>query len=292
MKKVLSIIITYNTGKNILKSYNAIKSTEYDVLIVDNGSNEDTIKYLKQIENDKDTTIIYLNNNEGIASALNKGLKYAMHNKYDWALTLDHDSIVTSDMLQKMFHTYEKLDDFYKEKIAVITPVHIEEKIKDFKSIPTNPTEFTEVLTEITSGNLIKVSLLNKISLFKEEFFIDYVDHEFCLRINKFGYKVIRVNNAILLHNLGESEEKKIGKVVFVNTNHSPLRRYYMNRNRMWVWKNYKLLYPKWVKEDKIKFCRELIKIILFEEKKIIKIKMIFIGINHYYKNKYGKYNN
>lgn len=41
---------------------------------------------------------------------------------------------------------------------------------------------FRERKTLITSGMLIPLSLFGKIGMFREDYFIDSVDHEFCLR--------------------------------------------------------------------------------------------------------------
>ena len=55
---------------------------------------------LKALEDE--ITVIYLNENKGIASALNKGIDYSIKKGYQWVLTLDHDSIVTEDMINNM----------------------------------------------------------------------------------------------------------------------------------------------------------------------------------------------
>ncbi len=39
-----------------------------------------------------------------------------------------------------------------------------------------------------------------------EDLFIDSVDTEYCLRLKKNGYRVVRLNEAILYHPLGDSK--------------------------------------------------------------------------------------
>ena len=53
---------------------------------------------------------------------------------------------------------------------------------------------------------------------------MDYVDHEFCLRLQKIGYKIIQDDSILLKHNCGNiSKHKFFGDDVFT-TNHSPIR--------------------------------------------------------------------
>ena len=62
---------------------------------------------------------------------------------------------------------------------------------------------------------------------FNDNYFIDYVDVEYCLRLNVEGYKIIQVNAARLYHNEANLEIKRIvGKTIYPY-NHNPIRFYY-----------------------------------------------------------------
>lgn len=291
MNSVVAIIITYNVGNDFKERVNKLKGKVDEIVVVDNGSKEETITMLNELKDD--LTAIYLKSNKGIAFALNEGIKYSIKKGYKWILTLDHDSFVTDNMIQNMLICYEGLTDEIKEKVAMLVPIHIEEKSyneSEFKG--NNINKYTEVLTEITSGALTKSCIYKNIGMYDEKLFIDLVDHDYCLELNKKGFKTIQVNSAILIHNLGESTRKNILGLTITPTNHSPLRRYYMTRNRMYMWKKYKDIFPKWVLSDKRKFITENLKIILFEENKIEKFKYIKRGIMDYKNNIFGKFNN
>lgn len=49
------------------------------------------------------------------------------------------------------------------------------------------------------------------------DLFIDSVNHEYCLRLQKNGYKVIQLNTAIFEHNLGNRTEHFLNKGVALN---------------------------------------------------------------------------
>lgn len=294
MNGVAAVIITYNVENNFKNRINKLKGKVDEIIIVDNGSKPETISMLKELE--KKITIIYLEKNKGIAYALNKGIKYSIEKGYDWVLTLDHDSIVTDDMIENMLKCYENFDKYLKEKVAMLVPVHVEEKEYQNNSVISNEEKlskpYIEVLTEITSGALTKAKIYKDVGLYDEKLFIDLVDHDYCLSLNRKGFKIIQVNSAVLIHNLGESVKKNVLGLKMIPTNHSPLRRYYMSRNRHYIWDKYKKDFPGWVLTDKRRFITENLKIILFEDKKIEKFKYIKKGIKDYKNNIFGEFKN
>ena len=294
MNSVSAVIITYNVENDFKNRINKLKGKVNEIIVVDNGSKAETISMLKELE--KEITIIYLEKNKGIAYALNKGIKYSIEKGYDWILTLDHDSIVTDDMIKNMLKCYEGFDQELKEKVAMLVPVHVEEKEYENNNIINNEEVasklYTEVLTEITSGALTKSSIYKNVGLYDEKLFIDLVDHDYCLALNKKGFKVIQVNSGVLIHNLGDSIKKSILGLKMIPTNHSPLRRYYMSRNRHYIWDKYKQDFQGWVLTDKRRFITENLKIILFENNKIEKLKYIREGIRDYKNNIFGEFKN
>ena len=293
MNSVAAIIITYNVENDFKERIHKLKGKVDEIIVVDNGSKAETINMLKNLENE--VTVIYLEDNKGIASALNKGIKYSIEKGYNWILTLDHDSIITDNMIKNMLTCYEGLNNELKEKVAMLVPVHVEEKeyqngsnINEEKA----SNSYIEVLTEITSGALTKAEIYKNVGMYDEKLFIDLVDHDYCLSLNKKGFKIIQVNNATLIHNLGESVKKSVLGLKVIPTNHSPLRRYYMSRNRHYIWEKYKEDFPSWVLTDKRRFITENLKIVLFEDNKIEKFKYIKKGIKDYRNNIFGKFNN
>lgn len=280
-----AIIITYNIDSKIKKNIKYLREQVEEVIVVDNGSDWETIRVLDGLADLEQITLIKLNDNMGIAYALNKGIDYALTKNYDWILTLDHDSIVTQNMLAEMLDVYSQMSN--KVEIAMLVPHHVEERQLITQANELKPYEF--VLTEITSGALVKSEIYRSIKKYDEKLFIDLVDHEYCLELNKLGFKILKVNTACLMHNLGETECKDVLGLKLLPTNHSPIRRYYMSRNRLYIWKKYYRYFPKWVLTDLRRFITEIIKIIFFEDQKVEKLKMIMIGFNDYFKKRWGR---
>lgn len=92
-KKILLIIPAYNEEKSILKVVNKIKcynkenNTNYDIIVINDGSTDKTEDILKE----NNINHIKLINNLGIGGAVQTGYKYALDNNYDIAVQFDGD---------------------------------------------------------------------------------------------------------------------------------------------------------------------------------------------------------
>ena len=93
MQKILIIIPAYNEEENILKTYTKIKEynkknkTNYDMIVINDGSTDNTKKILKE----NNIPHINLIHNLGIGGAVQTGYKYAYENNYDIAVQFDGD---------------------------------------------------------------------------------------------------------------------------------------------------------------------------------------------------------
>lgn len=91
--KILLIIPAYNEEKNILNTYTSIikynqkYKTNYDVIVINDGSLDNTQEICKQNE----IPSISLIRNLGIGGAVQTGYKYALENDYDVAVQFDGD---------------------------------------------------------------------------------------------------------------------------------------------------------------------------------------------------------
>ena len=92
-EKVLLIIPAYNEEENILKTYNTILNynkkykTNYDVIVINDGSRDST----SFICHENNIPVIDLIHNLGIGGAVQTGYKYAYENYYDIAVQFDGD---------------------------------------------------------------------------------------------------------------------------------------------------------------------------------------------------------
>ena len=205
----------------------------------------------------------------------------AIDENYDYCILFDQDSQASPNLIN-IVSNYLVSGESDKIGIFAAVPHYLVGKIKD---APKN--EYVDVA--ITSGSLLSLKVYKIVGPFNDKLFIDYVDFEYCLRIRKAGFKILRLKEALIYHKLGDLKRKIfLFKKIFV-TNHPPVRYYYRTRNRFYVYKKYFLTFPLFVIKDLIIFINELIKIIFFESNRGEKLHMIKKGLFDFILGRYGK---
>jgi len=298
VENICAVVITYNPDSSSFKKcLSTYENQVREVIIVDNGSNPDFLDDLKDICNKGNITVIYNEENLGIATALNIGVKEAIKKGYDWIITFDHDSEATENMVSKMFQVYK--ERLVNKKVGIIAPnyvdantgeysVFVQKKGIGFKRIRCSG-DYIEALFVITSGSLFHKSIFEEVGYFEDDLFIDYVDNEFCLRLQNRGFGIYVITDALMLHRLGERKIHKFGPVKIVPTNHSIIRKYYIERNRIYNYKKYGMRNISWFMFDILACVYDIFKVLLFEKDRMKKLKYIFKGFYHGFIGKYGK---
>ena len=272
--KFCGVVVLYNPKNDIIDNIHSYIDYLDELYVCDNSENPNK-EIIKEIEKIKKTTLISMNGNQGIALALKVGLQKAIDNQFDFCLTMDQDSkfpIVNKDYLLSYFNS-ENIDDFG------IIGLNFMEK-KDLKS------RLVETNTWITSGNFINIKNYKLISGFNEKLFIDYVDFELDEQFYKIGKKVAYIEDILLDHHLGNPIIKRILFKKVRSLNHPPIRYYYRYRNIYYLYKKNKSFYRESFKIEK----RNVLKVILCENEKRIKLKMIRKGKKDARKGILGKF--
>jgi rhamnosyltransferase len=276
--RICAVIVTYFPGAAVSESLAALAPQVSEILIVDNGSPPELLARLTAATAAVGATLIPLSCNRGVAHALNVGLEFARARDCQWLATFDQDSRAAASMIDVMLAALERYPQ--PPRIAMLTPVHVERRL----GVSLRETSEVEgpgwrvLYTAMTSGNLVDVTAATAVGGFEDSFFIDYVDHEFCLRLRRHGYRVLEATEARLLHSLGDISAHRLGSRPLLVTNHSATRRYYMSRNRLILWWRYFRSESHWVRHDMRSFAAELIGILLYESECLMKLRMIARG--------------
>ncbi|MDR3667495.1 MAG: glycosyltransferase [Ignavibacteriaceae bacterium] len=279
--KISACVVLYNPENYIIPNICMDLNQISHLYIIDNS---DLINYNSSFEKDN-ITYIKNNENKGVASALNQAANLAIAQGFDYLLTLDQDSTLDSHLVERYMHYLHSNNNKF---LGWLSPHYIYEEYSGQKG----RNDDYPISISMTSGSLLNLKAYKQIGPFIDNFFIDYIDIEYCLRLRKEGFEIIKIHEAIIYHNLGIIYGRKF---LFMNisvTNHSPLRLYYRTRNRFFVYKTYLKYFPIFVLKDLIVFFNELIKILLYEKNKIEKYKWIIKGFVAFLENKMGKYEN
>ena len=274
--KLASVVVFYNPTKQNIKNIDNYKSSVDIIYVVDNSDDN-----IIRVKDTKKIKYIKLGENKGIAHALNIGAKNAINDGYNWLLTLDQDSKMTSSIVDQM-KSY--LENNNTKTIGLVSPYQDIDSKDDEKN-----GEVEDMIEVMTSGNIINLDAYKKINGFKDWLFIDCVDTDYCMNLHKNGYKVLRLNNIIMKHELGNLKVHKLFNKEYPCYNHNPIRRYYIVRNNLYINEMYNKLYPDYcawlirVQKGQVK------RILAFEKNKIKKLKMMYKGYKDYKKGIKGK---
>lgn len=258
MAKIYSGIVLYNSElPRLLLSLDSISRQVDRVILVDNGSSniEEICNAVTSFEN---VFVVKNHENLGIATALNQICSIAFRDNAEWVLTLDQDTVCPNDIIEQLCRFGNR------EEIGIVCPSVDYEGLNIQMRPSDGPT--TCVYACMTSGSLTNVHAWKKVGGFRDDYFIDFVDNEFCMKLGQAGYKIIRINECVMHHQLGEVRERGVlcfKKKVSV---HSPWRFYYMTRNNLlfiWEYKQYLNVFKEY-----LKLCSILIPGLLYADDK------------------------
>ncbi len=194
--------------------------------------------------------LMRLGKNFGIAHALNIGIEAALSMGATHVLLSDQDSLPAPEMVEGLLAALTELRRL-GYNVAGVGPTYTDiytQKKFPFKAIipgkifpgeisATTQRPLIDALSLITSGTLIPVVVFNVVGLMREDFFIDRVDTEWCLRARSRGYKVFGTMYATMYQRMGERSLKVwYGYWRQVNS-YRPVRVYYQIRNSIYMWR-------------------------------------------------------
>lgn len=248
------------------------------LVIVDNGSSGIESRMLRDLATNPSVTLIPTADNVGIAGALNIGVERAATLGFKWVLLLDQDSWIDDDMLQTLIDTGAACPD--RDRLAVIGSGY-----RDVNCPSQEPSDeiagdnWEEAASVITSGSLIPLKAHAAIGAFREDFFIDHVDTEYCFRARAKGFRVIRTRRPIMSHTIGAISRHKVLWMNKWTFNHGVDRRYYFARNDTVMLREFgHYICALWALKSLGRCVRLCKRIALYEEMKTQKIIAVVQG--------------
>jgi rhamnosyltransferase len=277
---VCAVMVTYNPDSSLEQNLRALLPQVGKVIVVDNQSRADARGLVERVAADCDVEVVWNAQNLGIATGLNAGIDRALkYGQHSWIATFDQDSLVPPDFVDAIFEAYSTCP--FRDEVAMIG-ANYKLAMRKSTNEPTsvrNGSTFREVKTLMNSGSFLKSSVFSRCGQFDQSLFMDYVDHEYCLRLRQHGFRIIQAFGAVLAHRLGAPTSHRILGKRFMVTNYSPSRRYSNARNRLMVYRQYLTFDTLWVLQDILKWSRETIAMILGEHNRTQKLKSIARGV-------------
>lgn len=236
------IIVSYNNTKLLRECVRSIfdqSFSSYEIIIVDNASDDECVKYLHSLENCK---IVFNENNFGFAKANNIGYGNSVG---EWIILLNNDTVLPKNFLSKIneiITSNKKTDilgplvlsedgfpqptfnflNIYSEFIIVLPKIR---KFHRELSFGANSAKKQKVLKKFEykynfvtwhevnaiSGvcMIINRNVIENIGLFDENYFMYIEDIDFCFRAKKEGYNIFFSPDIFLTHFIKPIDQKK-----------------------------------------------------------------------------------
>jgi len=241
---VYILIINWNGYNDTIECIDSLKKITYSnhvTVIIDNGSINDYDRLKEYCP--PETIIIRSDKNLGFSGGSNLGIGYCMEHNADFILSINNDTVVEPDFLEKLvaisnedniaivapkilYYDYRNIVWSKGGKISKIGSTgyprgsgRVSSKFKDNKRVI------------FVSGccMLMRTKALKDIGLFDNNYFLYMEDIDLCRRTINKGYAIICVQDSVIYHKVNSSTKRE--------TPFWPI--YYITRNRLYFAQKY-----------------------------------------------------
>ncbi|HEX4789731.1 MAG TPA: glycosyltransferase [Actinospica sp.] len=210
-------------------------------------------------------TLLGSGRNVGLAAALNQGLA-ALPADTEAVFFLDQDSVIPDGLIDGL------AKDLEDPSIGVVGPSPVDAATgRAYETLAGRHDQLDDRDMVITSGMLLRRSCLERVpeARFREDFFVDYVDLDFCLRLRRAKVRIVRDRALELPHSIGDVRPHRVLGLLTVRVGHyAAWRHYWIARNgSILVRENLRAL-PVWAATNTLFLGRWFVQLLLFEPRR------------------------
>ena len=255
VRGVYGLILTFNRVSSLRSCLNAVQNQTKrpeTILIVNNASSDDTPEFLEeQAKQDSSITIVNLPENLGPAGAYAFGLKWGSDRNFSYCWVMDDDVFPNSDCLEFL------LEEMETDSNKIIFPL-----ISSWKGEIQNYPAW--------AGLLIPIAVVKRAGLPRQELFWWAEDTEYLQwRLPKI-YGIHRINSkkAMARHGVYDGKEKPAWKYYYEVRNTIYYRFFIQKGNLL-----------RRIRRTIIVICKFLLRVLFKEGEKLLKIRLICLGV-------------
>jgi GT2 family glycosyltransferase len=244
--RTLAITLNWRQPLITLECVNSLQAMQHpglDILVIDNGSGDDSVEILKTHQ-DPAFEILELPRNFGFAAGNNHGLRLALDRGYDFALLINNDAFAAPNMLDQLM--VETAGD-----IGLLSPkIYYESEPEHIWFAGGRRQPYTLDLVDTGRGEvdrsqgatsrnvdyllgacmLVNLEAVRVIGLLDERYFFYFEDLDWSIRFTEAGYRLRLVPQAHVYHRVAVSTGSDTD---------SAQRRYYLAYGSVLFWKQY-----------------------------------------------------
>lgn len=295
-KPRISIILlnlnNYGDTRDCLESLRRVDYPNFEVIVVDNGSTDDSCGRLQS--EFASARVVASKTNLGFAGGNNLGIQIALQGTADYVLLLNNDTVVDPCFLHELVQVAET-----DSKIGILaSKIFYESEPKriwyaggsvkylsglcihlGFDQLDQDDSFSRVTDTEFSSGcaMMLRSSVLREIGLLDEKLFVYWEDADFCMRSRKAGYRCVFVPAARVWHKVSRTCGEQ-----------SPFTLYLTTRNHL-IWVRKYVPFPFRVIALPIAFLRKVMKAArLLFQKRTSAAAAVWVGVLDFIFGVYG----
>ena len=236
------MIVNYNGYQDTvdcLESLRKITTPNFFVVVVDNGSTDDSSKKLRDYVLPNRELLICLEENLGFSGGNNVGIRYAIRKGAEFVCLLNNDTVVEPNFLDKMISVssfdsviYGKIK-FFKDPDKIWfaggrynrwTGKTVHFRYNEIDSRQGHQKTDDEDCNFVTGCLLlIPTSVIEKVGLLSEHYFLYYEDTEYSLRLSEYEIQMKYAPEAVIYHKVSASTQKAPDRTLYYSVRNSLL---------------------------------------------------------------------
>jgi len=210
------VILNWNSYRDTMECIESLKKvnyTNYQILVVDNGSTDGSARVIRS--EFPDVTLIENEKNLGFAGGNNVGMQCALRSGAKYVLLLNQDTVVDSNFLRELVKVAESDSQIGAVQSKILKKENSElidslgqvwfplRGPKDFKiGQPDHSLQATvhDIFGACAAAVLLRREVLLKVGLFDELFFCLFEDVDLSWRIRLAKYRIVLAPRSIVYH--------------------------------------------------------------------------------------------
>ncbi|HXR50296.1 MAG TPA: glycosyltransferase family 2 protein [Verrucomicrobiae bacterium] len=236
MSKACVVIPNWNGADSLAACLDSLlkQSEKPHMIVVDNGSTDGSLELLEKYP---EVEVIKHVENRGYAGGMNPGLQRAIDSGAEYVAAFNNDAVADKRWLRELVQALDKQPEagIATCKLLSADGKHIDSTGDYFTvwGLPyprgrgeTDLTKYdtqTEIFGASGGASLYRVSLLQEVGLFDEDFFAYYEDVDLSFRTQLAGWKVVYVPSAVAYHQISATSNRLKGFATYQTMKNQPL---------------------------------------------------------------------
>ncbi|MEM7034124.1 MAG: glycosyltransferase family 2 protein [Chloroflexota bacterium] len=241
---IFIIVLNWNRPDDTIACIDSLQQLHYQhvqIVVADNGSTDDSVQRIRAYSDQ--VAIVENEENLGFAGGNNQGIKYALQQGADYIMLLNNDTVVAPDMVDHLLQAFHS-----DSNLGLVGPsIYYMDQPEDLwftgMNFPFNIyfigrhllVYAKEAEKKIDVGfisgccMLIKTSVIEKVGMLNEDYFMYYEDLDFCLQVQYGGFTLAYISAAKMWHKVSASSGGKS----------SPMKQYYQVKSSIFFFRQH-----------------------------------------------------